>query len=574
MLRKEHYYLILFSLYSYIYSMTLSFLNTRAVMVLGAEASIALFRTDLLPYIAGGLLFAVIRVFFHEKALIRKNYLSSSAALAAMPFFIMIVYTNNRVIFLISAYVLMLIVGILCCDVYLKMSNLFLHFRRAGFFYFIGASAAIFFQYLFQVIIGNNNLTLYSLILITFTTAILELKLGNETAVTTGVTTVEATTGAEKNIRITSLFVTAILITICLELICNFLTSSLIILVSEKVFLTYSFPRLFCIFSYLLMGLMSDYKDMKLIPIITLCGMIIGILNPIMFGDGSYMGLNTCIYYVMAGIGNSYLTLVFWKLAGSRRAAPFICISGRIIDSIFSSLFSGPLLSSLPLPGIISIELLVIIFMVVIFTFSGQLLLQNTPEPVTLQVKRCTPEEFAAEYGLSEKETAVLSKALTFHGPITELARELYISRSVLYRHFNSICEKTGQKSFSEVKHLFYDTPSDTSGNTENIDLSLEKVDSTSENSDTSKPAELSEEEKIEVFSNFYNLTENEKKTLILFIENQNLTQNELAELRGITLRTIQRHLASIRQKTGTTSLVQLNSLYLKADFSNKATEL
>ena len=569
MLRKEHYHLILFCLYSYIYSMTLSFMNTRAVSVIGSEGSIVLFRTDLLPYIAGCLLFAAAKTFLPKTVLNKKNYLAANAALAAMPFFIMLVYTDNKAVFWMSAYILMFIVGILCCDVYLKMAHLFLHFSKTGFFYFIGASVAIILQYVFQAYIGNDNLTLYSLILITFATAILELKLGSETAVTVGVTPEEGAQeldaepeiSLEKTTSIRKLLITAILITICLELIANFLTSSLIILVSENVFLTYSFPRLFFIFSYLLMGLMSDYKDMRFIPIITLCGMILGILNPIMFSDGRYMGLNTCIYYVMAGIGNSYLTLVFWKLAGKRKYAAFICVFGRIIDSIFSSVFSGPLLSSLPLPGIIAIELLVIIFMVVIFTFSGQLILQDSSEAVTLSVRRATPEEFAAEYGLSEKETTVLAKALTFQGPATELAKELYISRSVLYRHFKSICAKTGQESFAGVKSLFYDTPGERRDAEYSNGFDMKETLEKSGEEDISK-TKPSPEEKLTAFANEYMLTDNEKQTLALFIENQDLTQNELAELRGTTLRTIQRHLSSIRHKTGTASLIQLSSLY------------
>ncbi|MBO4863738.1 MAG: winged helix-turn-helix transcriptional regulator [Eubacterium sp.] len=556
MLRKEHYHLILFCLYSYIYSMTLSFMNMRAVSVLGSEGSIVLFRTDLLPYVAGCLFYAAIRTLLSDKALIRKNFLTANAVSAAMPFFIMLVYTDNPAVFNLSAYILMFIIGILCCDVYLKMSHLFVSFSKTGFYYFVGASAAILIQYIFQAFIGNDNVTLYSLILITFITVFFELALGNGTTVTPD----EKPEDSDKhsfNPEFKKLIITAILITICLELIGNFLTSSLIILVSENVFLTYSFPRLFFIFSYLLMGLMSDYKNMKLIPIITLCGMILGILNPIMFGDARYMGLNTCIYYVMAGIANSYLTLVFWKLAGKRRLAPFICVMGRIIDSIFSSIFSGQLLSSLPLPGIIAIELLVIIFMVIIFTYSGQLFLQDKPEAVTLSVRRCTPEEFAGEYGLSEKETLVLAKALTFHGPTTELAKELYMSRSVLYKHFNSICNKTGQESFAGVKQLFYETPG------ESISESIGESNSSKEYGEEDiSIQEMSPEEKLEQFAKTYDLTDNEKKTLALFIENQDLTQNELAELRGITLRTIQRHLSSIRHKTGTASLIQLSSMY------------
>ena len=73
-------------------------------------------------------------------------------------------------------------------------------------------------------------------------------------------------------------------------------------------------------------------------------------------------------------------------------------------------------------------------------------------------------------------------------------------------------------------------------------------------------------ENKILRFSEAYALTAKETDILRLFIENPGKTQKELAEMQGTsTLRTVQRHLASIRAKTKIKSLVELSMLFEKS---------
>lgn len=47
-------------------------------------------------------------------------------------------------------------------------------------------------------------------------------------------------------------------------------------------------------------------------------------------------------------------------------------------------------------------------------------------------------------FGLTDREAEVLGALTTSDANMQELAQELYISRSALYRHISSICKRVG----------------------------------------------------------------------------------------------------------------------------------
>ena len=206
-----------------------------------------------------------------------------------------------------------------------------------------------------------------------------------------------------------------------------------------------------------------------------------------------------------------------------------------------------------------------------LFTFSGQFNFRNIRQNASWHI---TPIDFAKKYEFTEKETEVFIAAISFDGTMSELAKSLYISRSVLYRNLSNICDKTGCGSFQAVKYLYYELPAiDTSINLLSKEsaciISDTNAESTyikkpEEKNDTkpSKSHEVSDEKEQTSFEEKYALTSKEVITLKAFIENPDKTQKELADMQGTTLRTIQRHLANIKSKTKTKSLIELSNLY------------
>lgn len=293
---------------------------------------------------------------------------------------------------------------------------------------------------------------------------------------------------------------------------------------------------------------------------------------------------------------------MMFKLARGHRFAPFIAVSGRIIDSIFSFIFTSHAISDFSLIIIIGIELVAIIIIMMLFAFMGMFDFGNNRPSSS---RRISPSDFSRRFGMTDKETEVFTAALSFDGTMSELAKSLYMSRSVLYRNLGNICDKTGCSSFQAVKHLYYEMPeeegdtdianasfendadievNDTDIIDKNADITIKKADISANNADiTIEKADISAKEaaatveskkataetdstslsdKVKQFAKEYTLSEKESETLRVFLENPEKTQKELADMQGITLRTVQRHLSNIRIKTDAKSLVELNNLF------------
>ena len=641
---------LLFFLYSYNFSMLQSYYSTLAIAFFKSEKLIFNSGVSLLFYALGLLLCAVFLSFIKVKP----SHLRLSMGVIALlnpPFLMLYFTTGNAVLFLISIFFLMVISGIQGVYIYKLMYESIAPASHTGKVYALGVSGSIILQYIFQMRVKTTNIILFSLLIVAFLTAFLFFS---------GITTrcekkeqflsdVNTDTEPKKEYKsFKFIFISILIVLILLEFTGNFLSYPLLALMSEGKPIAYSTPRLFIILAYIIMGIIADIEEMKYIPAVTFVGVLIGILNPVLLNDPSYIYLNACIYYVVAGTINSFLVLMMWKLAKGKKNAPLIASIGRIIDGIFSFIFISSIWSELSLSLIISLELTAIIIIMILFAFSGYFNFTSSEEPV---IEHITPEEFSRYFELSDKEKEVFTAAISHNGTMSELAKRLYISRSILYRNINNICAKTGQDNFQSVIHLYYQMPvkkkiatydlsssSDSSLSADSIknrvykedvrnnskekamhnakenvnNYSKEKpmhntkenvnnyskenvmhnakenfnnyskenvmnnvgdnMDNISGKSDTSSKqtddidTSNDFENKILRFSEAYALTAKETDILRLFIENPGKTQKELAEMQGTsTLRTVQRHLASIRTKTKIKSLVELSILFEKS---------
>lgn len=582
--REAVWLTLLFFLYCFTYSMVHSCFNTFAAGI--GDAAFTLYSYKLLLFFntAGLIIFGLIRS-LAKLSVCQYRRLTGVVTVLTIPLIFLYFATTSKITFMLIAYILTILIGGECIYIYSLMIDAMRRGTRIGIIYFSGASGAVIVQYLLQSFSSKLNLTLYSLVISGFIMSIYELSGGSK--------------GTEKpnkssNLvpiphRLRYVLITLVII-ICLELIGNFLTYSLLILTSDGTPVVYSFPRLFIILGYLVMGIMVDYREMKFLPIITFCAILLGTLNPVLFGEPEHIYVNTSIFYVVVGVINCFLTFMMWKYAVGSRFMPLIAVSGRIIDNIFSIIFISPILSSLPLSYTISLELFVIIFIILLLAFSGQLDLKKDTEPA---VKHISPEEFAKRYNLTEKETEVFVAAIEHNGNVSELARSLYISRTVLYRHLGRICEKTGMSNLRGIRTLYFKTgiyaeaedvikpdiisnlekETEAKADLEIADKKSDYADKKSEKIDKTKDASAALDEteeknkdegpdRLDQFAEKYHLTASEKEILTLFIESPGMTQQEMAFELSVTLRTVQRRLASIRTKTDTKSLPELGKLF------------
>ena len=571
---------LLFFLYSYNFSMIQSYYSTLANGFFKSERLVFNSGISLIFYALGLLLCAI----FLSYKKIKPSHLRLSMGVITLlnpPFLMLYFTTQSAALFLFSIFLLMIISGIQGVYIYKLMYDSIAPASHTGKVYALAVSCSIILQYIFQMRVKNTDIILFSLLVVAFFTAFMFFS-----RITTRCEKIEQplsdtdtdteTKKGYKSFRF--IFISILIVLILLEFTGNFLSYPLLALMSQGKPIAYSTPRLFIILAYIFMGIIADIEEMKYIPAVTFVGVLIGILNPVLLYDPNYIYLNTCIYYIVAGTINSFLALMMWKLAKGKKRAPLIAVSGRIIDSIFSFIFVSPIWSGLSLSLIIGLELIAIIIIMILFAFSGYFNLTSTEEPI---VEHITPEEFARYFEFSDKETEIFTAAISHNGTMSELAAKLYISRSILYRNLGNIYVKTGQDNFQSVKHLYYQMPVKTKIDTtdspspDNSEDSILLRENGTNSTDEKIDKSLVETETIDTsndfenrllrFSETYALTTKETDILRLFIENPGKTQKELAEMQGTsTLRTVQRHLASIRTKTKVKSLVELSVLFEK----------
>ena len=142
---------------------------------------------------------------------------------------------------------------------------------------------------------------------------------------------------------------------------------------------------------------------------------------------------------------------------------------------------------------------------------------------------------------------------------------------------------KTGLDSFDAVKNLYYNTRSVTLAqvapppapdppvispfvpDTPVVPLPAPDPPAAAGASDSCSPKENAPENELlsaDECTRIYHLSPEEFSALKLYLENPDKTQKELAELEGVTLRTMQRRLAGIRLKTGKSSLKEVYWLF------------
>ena len=605
---KNHILLaILFFFYNFTYSTVMSHFNIHINEYVDSDAAMFHDRLTLLSFGASIIVAGLILSFFKFSQTTLKRLMGIVSLLSA-PAILCIYRTHNPHIFLIFMYLFTILIGFECVYYYLHLSKAINRLHHVGLIYIISMSAAIFIQYVMQFVF-SSNVCLFTLLIAAFLKATTNWAYNND--VYTSELSEDHIESGNKHSFI-FVFVSMIIVIILYEFIGNFLTSLLLDSLHNNNMVAYDKPRLIIIVPYIIMGIAMEIKDMKYISIISITLVLFGILNPILLKDVSSIYVNACVYYLVAGTINSFFVLIMLKLSRGQRFAPLIATSGRVVDSVFSFIFITPLFYTLPSYVIVGIELVCTIIIIIIFAITGEL---NMSEARTDSVYHISPYDFVKKYNLTDKEAELFITAISFDGNMSELAKKLYISRSVLYRTLSNICDKTGCSSFQAVKQLYYDTPGiapasvptlpkesgdqiSAPGTTNSAEISAEFASPTSApmtsttitttsapatttttattsvpatsttttaatSAPTTTPAPTpSFDDQVTSWAGKYKLSDKETATLSLFLANPGKTQKELADMQNITLRTISRHIAGIKEKTGTNSLPEISALF------------
>ncbi len=539
----------------YLYTILHAFVNVRANEFFTASESLWHYRFGPVIFAAGLLLFGLIFCFSGLTAR-SLNRMAGLGALVSAPLIFLMFICRTKGLFLLSYYILMPLMALIMVFSYSRVAGVSAR-RSIGAIFAVGNVIYVFFQFFIQNVVKDERVMLYSILLITFAFSVLAV-----TDVDNGVDSLEALEPPFPKKRLLIVLFSTIGILILLELIGNFMTWSLLSMFYEGTDLVYDIPRLFFALGFLIMGVTACFRDMKLLPVVLFACVLLGVLNPILFHNDSQIFLSACIYYVFAGAVNSFYILYMWKLARGNRFWALVAVLGCFIDKIFSFIFITPAFSDMSLMGYMGLELLLIVVIMLILVFSDQLYLGHE-EPVVKEalLPHISADDFSHVFGFTEKETEIFKAASDYDGTMSELANSLYISRVTLYSYLRRIYEKTGQSSFNEVRKLYYNMPALLPKSNE------DKAEDTEKNSEANASPEtvekeasqvLSNEDKVKRFACEYGLTDAETSALSLYILNPDMTQQQLAELSGVTLRTMQRRLYEVRTKTDASSLKEV----------------
>ncbi len=253
----------------------------------------------------------------------------------------------------------------------------------------------------------------------------------------------------------------------------------------------YSWPRLMLIPGYLLFAAMGDRKKGRYVPLLSLCIMLIALLNVVLVGDQSAYWFNMCLFYFSIAAFTSYYLLTFWRLAPGTKHPALWAPAGRMLDSAMVLLTGALHLSSLSAPVVLGIDIAGVVLVIVLMVAGGDFSLhtpapEKLPEPVGEGTEReepsaapvsfppkempkeppaapdpvsLSPEETLAKLrercGLTPREAEVLRELVLSEDKQTVISQRLSIQVKTLQDYVTRLYRKTGTSSRLGLRNLY-----------------------------------------------------------------------------------------------------------------------
>lgn len=196
----------------------------------------------------------------------------------------------------------------------------------------------------------------------------------------------------------------------------------------------------------MLFGLLADLRKRAYLPFITACVLVGSTLMFVFLDSPDTYSVNAVLLYILSASSVVYLTVAFLDLA-SRTAHPELWAGmGRVLRSFSVAATAVPFIQLYGTAGhavMMAVAFAATVAVLVLFFANGQL------SPGRMERKGRAHDadgltRFAEIYGLTPRETDVLSASLYNDKAPKEIAYDLQISERIVQRYFNSIYDKTG----------------------------------------------------------------------------------------------------------------------------------
>lgn len=469
---KKHrliFLIVFFSIYMFEYMVTLTFIDQRNIGVSNSAWQLALHYMDYVLAAMGFLAFALLRkIFPHEKARIRLLVIPNLVYFISV---ISLYFIKAPIAYSLMAMLAAFSLGALGGMVYFCMSLALSQTPYIGRVMAIGASIAVVLQYLLQEHLDILFGLPVVLVLGFSATLWLAVKkpwewLG-EDCLPYDKESAESIKDIRKRLLILSLTVVA------LSVIGTFYDTQMTRLnvqTNYQEFNYFSWPRLFVIAGYVLIGFIGDIKKQKYVPLATLCMAMFAVFNPILFAELEDYHFNMCLYYICLGANIAYFNLMFWNIAQKTDHPELWAGIGRVISGLADAILAAACIADLPLNLIIGIDILMFVVLVLSLAAGGYLLIGrktggDEKDAGLSEKPELSPQQrlelYAQHCSLTPRETEVLVKLLTTDDDLQRIADSLYISRRMVQRYVSSIYEKTETKTRLGLFHSYMNFTAD-----------------------------------------------------------------------------------------------------------------
>ena len=227
----------------------------------------------------------------------------------------------------------------------------------------------------------------------------------------------------------------------------------------------YSWPRLMLVPVYLLFAVIGDRKNGRLVPLASVCIMLLALLNVVLTGSAGAYWLNMCLFYCAIAAFTSYYLLVFWRLAPGTGHPAFWGPMGRILDSLMVLLAGAVHLSALPAPVVLGADILGAALVILMMAVGGDFNLSAPgaaekpagSEAALLFSPEETLERMRGRYDLTPRETEVLRELVLTEDKQTAISQRLSIRVKTLQDYVTRLYRKTGAATRAGLTDLYHE---------------------------------------------------------------------------------------------------------------------
>lgn len=431
---------IYFGLYFFVFLLTESLINERAVTVFNASLVNYIYAFGLIFTALGYLSFSFIK----KEADKRISIIFESSAFISI---IGLIKINSAIPFILFSYICLFSLGYIGGLTHYKAS---LELTKKNFSLYLGISSmfGIILQFITQNIGLSNN---GYLIVIELSLVFITLLSIRDESITAPNESIQLST-ISISIR-TWVYIASVAI---MSTILGFQDSIIVIKNANGELELFSYVRLFYALGLLIAGIIANIKNRIYLPLASGCAMILSVLSISFLRDTTPLyNVSMGIMYFYCGFYVMFMTVMFMELGLRRNNSRLYAGLGRVVRSITTCLV---VLITTVLANYISENIYTVLSCILSIGLLAFMALSGILVPnKTIEKENDTPsdticfedrlEKIYEVYGFTPKEKESFEKLVTTEMGVQEIADEMCISRRVLQRHIASIYEKTGTKT-------------------------------------------------------------------------------------------------------------------------------